>query len=83
MIQQEHDFLLYLIEHELPVIPPLKFKEKTLFNYDSIFFTVFPKKGGRAISELNQDQWIQVGRMLGRLHKLSLQKQHFHGFAGH
>ena len=71
MIQQEHDFLLYLDEQELPVIPPLQFKDKTLFDYDGIYFTIFPKKGGRSISEFNQEQWLQIGRMLGRLHQLS------------
>ena len=74
MIQEEHDFLAYLTKHELPVIAPLQFKHKSLFEFDGIYFTVFPKKGGRAISELNQDQWIQVGRMLGRLHQLSSAK---------
>tara|TARA_A100001015_G_scaffold47103_1_gene51976 strand:- start:2159 stop:3091 length:933 start_codon:yes stop_codon:yes gene_type:complete len=74
MIQEEHDFLLYLKEHDLPVIAPIMFDQKTLFEYNSIYFTIFPKKGGRALSEFTKEQWLQIGRMLGRLHQLSKSK---------
>ncbi len=68
MIKEEHNFLLKLTEAELPVIAPLPFKNETLFNFNNINFTIFPKKGGRAIDELNKESWISVGRLLGRMH---------------
>jgi Ser/Thr protein kinase RdoA (MazF antagonist) len=68
MIKEEHDFLRTLTSAELPVIEPLIFNNKTLFNFNDINFTVFPKKGGRAIDELTEDSWTQVGRLLGRMH---------------
>ena len=71
MIQNEHLLLQRLYDKELPVIPALSFKNNTLFEFENIPFALFPKKGGRAIDELNQNQWIEVGRLLGRVHSVS------------
>jgi len=71
MIQNEHTLLNTLVESELPVIAPLSFKLQTLFTYEGIPFALFPKKGGRVVDELDQDQWIEVGRLLSRVHSVS------------
>lgn len=76
MIQEEHNFLFELASAELPVIVPLIFNKQTLFNFNDINFTIFPKKGGRAIDELNQDSWTLVGRLLGRIHLIGKPIQH-------
>jgi len=68
MICEEHQFLADLKAKEIPVIPPLKFKNKTLFNYGDILFAVFPKKGGRALDEFNKEGWEEIGRLLARIH---------------
>jgi len=71
MILEEHDFLKALSEKDVSVIEPLKFKNSTLFEMDKMNFALFPKKGGRAIDEFNEDQWQEIGRLLGRIHLIS------------
>lgn len=68
-ILTEHRFLAQLFAEEIPVIPPMIINGKTLFNGHGIFFAVFPKKGGRALDELDKSAWQQVGRLLGRVHQ--------------
>ncbi len=71
MIVEEHDFISHLFKNEIPVIPPLSFAGETLFEFEGILFAIFPKKGGRAIDELSEDLWKEVGRLLARIHNLS------------
>ena len=68
IIQEEHQFLQELAEKEIPVIPPLEIKNRTLFEFNSIPFVLFPKKGGRAMDEFNQNTWEELGRLLARIH---------------
>jgi len=70
-LQDEHDFLLELAEQEIPVVAPIKLKDGgTLGSHGSIYFAVFPKKGGRSFDEYNDDQWHELGRLLGRVHNV-------------
>jgi Ser/Thr protein kinase RdoA (MazF antagonist) len=71
MIQTEHDLLRQLYDSEILVIPPSKYNGETLFSFKDISFAVFPKKGGRAIDELGKEQWVQMGRLIGRMHTIS------------
>ena len=74
-IQEEHDFLLELSEEEIPVIAPLKFPDNsTLGLFEDVHYAVFPKRGGRSVDEFNDDQWIQLGRLLGRVHLVGEKK---------
>ncbi|MFC1568099.1 serine/threonine protein kinase [Candidatus Margulisiibacteriota bacterium] len=70
MILEEHQFLKQLADKEIPVIPPLSFKGKTLFTLSSIPYAIFPKKGGRALDEFNKDSWQELGRLLARVHQI-------------
>jgi len=70
MILGEHAFLQKCRALELPVIPPIVYQDTTLFEFEKIFFTIFPKKGGRVIDELNKDLWTETGRLLGRIHNV-------------
>lgn len=70
MILGEHHFLHRCAELDIPVITPHTFNHKTLFTLGDIPFAIFPKKGGRVIDELNDDLWIEVGRLLGRIHSV-------------
>jgi Ser/Thr protein kinase RdoA (MazF antagonist) len=70
-IAEEHSLIQTLYEQELPVIPALSFGGKTVFTFESIPFALFPKKGGRAIDELSQESWEQIGRLLGRMHAIT------------
>jgi Ser/Thr protein kinase RdoA (MazF antagonist) len=68
-LQDEHDFLNELHEQEIPVIPPMQLASgKTIGEYKDLFFSVFPYCGGRSSDEFTEDQWLEVGRLLGRSH---------------
>ncbi len=71
-LQEEHDFMLDLIEAEIPVIAPIKFDKNSLFTQPDtgLFYTVFNKQGGRAPDEFNDEEIEQLGRLLGRLHNV-------------
>ena len=70
-LQDEHDFLLELAGQEIPVVAPLLLRDgKSLGSYENICFTVFPKMGGRSYDEYNDDQWLELGRLLGRTHNI-------------
>lgn len=68
MILEEHRFLKELAGQEIPVIPPLRIDGETLFEYASIPYSLFPKKGGRALDEFDKDSWEEVGRLVARIH---------------
>lgn len=70
-IQEEHDFLLELREAEIPVIAPFPLRNgQTLGSVGKIFFALFPKMGGRTRDELTDEEWISVGRLVGRTHSV-------------
>jgi Ser/Thr protein kinase RdoA (MazF antagonist) len=68
MIYEEHKFLYELKDKEIPVIRPLQFEDRTLFDALEINFAIFPKMGGRALSEFDKDGWEEIGRLLARIH---------------
>lgn len=66
---EEHEFLHELAADELPVIAPLMLVDgTTLGQHGGVCFAVFPKRGGRSVDEFTDDQWLQLGRLLGRVH---------------
>ncbi len=70
-LQDEHDFLADLLAAEIPVIGPCTLIDgTTLATSGAIHFAVFPKKGGRSFDEFSDDQWLQLGRLLGRTHAI-------------
>ena len=70
-LQEEHDFLLELKEQEIPIIAPLNLREgSTLGVEGEMYFALFPKKGGRNCDELTEDDWLDIGRLLGRIHQV-------------
>ncbi|MBL4831816.1 MAG: serine/threonine protein kinase [Aliivibrio sp.] len=77
-IQEEHDFSLELIEHEIPLAAPCVINGETLHYYKGYMFTLFPSVGGRQFEVDNYDQLEGVGRFLGRIHKVSENKQFKH-----
>jgi len=70
-ILDEHRFLLDLAEQEIPVIAPLVFPGGgTIAESGDLLFGVFPKCGGRSVDEFSDEQWLQLGRLIGRVHKV-------------
>ena len=65
----EHDFMRGLVEAEVPVIAPLTLRDGgTLGSHEGMYFAVYPKKSGRTFDEYSDDQWLELGRLLGRVH---------------
>jgi Ser/Thr protein kinase RdoA (MazF antagonist) len=74
-LQDEHDYLLELAAEEIPVITPIFLKNgDTLGQYEDMFFAVFPRKGGRCVDEFDDEQWLAIGRLLGRTHMVGARK---------
>lgn len=71
IILEEHSLLQKLSEKELNVILPVSILGKTLFELGSIYFAVFPKRGGRALDEFDKEGWLEIGRTIGRVHLVS------------
>lgn len=79
-IKEEHQFLLDLLAQEIGVIAPSVFDGETLF-FDEptkLWFAVFPKKGGRHPDEMNEEQLLIAGRLLGRLHSVGAARKFSH-----
>lgn len=70
-LQEEHRFLVELKEKEMPVIAPLNLVNgETLGEYENFLFAIFPKFGGRSNDEFSDDQWLELGRLLARVHSV-------------
>ena len=68
-LQDEQDFLFELAEREIPVIAPLKCADgQFLQEHHGMHYALFPKKGGRACDEPTDRQWLELGRLLARVH---------------
>ena len=68
-VQDEHDFLLELESQQIPVIPPLALTNKnTIGTYRDLLFSIFPYCGGRSTDEFSEDEWLEIGRLIGRCH---------------
>lgn len=66
---QEHLFLKDLQEFEIPVICPISLADgETLGCWHNMYFALFPKCGGRSVDEFTDDQWGELGRLVGRAH---------------
>ena len=77
-IADEHQFLFDLLDYDIPAVAPLK-NEAGVSLHElegvSIFFSVFPKVGGRSPDELDIGQLKQVGRLLARMHSVGETKE--------
>jgi len=70
-LQDEHDFVNELAAQEIPVVAPLMLNNgSSLGSYENIYFAVYPKTGGRSFDEYNDEQWLELGRLLGRTHNV-------------
>ena len=79
-LREEHAFLKDLIADEVPVAAPAFFNGESLFKDDEtqLYFTVFPKVGGRSPYELDDGMLEIVGRLLARLHNVGALKKTGH-----
>lgn len=69
-IAEEHCFVLDCAAGEIPVIAPLRAVsgETLMTTEDGITFTVFPKRFGRELEILCDEDWRRIGRVTARIH---------------
>ena len=77
-LQEEHDFLYELVEDELPVIAPLKIDKASVFKNEEIYFSIWPRIGGREPEELTPEQLTSLGSLLARMHLVGERKPFEH-----
>ncbi|MBI5490023.1 MAG: serine/threonine protein kinase [Deltaproteobacteria bacterium] len=70
-ILAEHRFLRELEAEEVPVAAPVELSRgETLAEVQGILYALFPRIGGRAPQELDDEQVRILGRLLGRIHNV-------------
>lgn len=69
-ILEEHAFALELVEHELPIVPPMVVAGLSLHHHQDQRFALFKRFGGHA-PELADEQTLKIlGRLMGRIHAI-------------
>jgi Ser/Thr protein kinase RdoA (MazF antagonist) len=77
-ILEEHAFVAELAESEIPAVAPINIAERTLHEFASFRFAVFPRRGGRA-PELEQPTTLaHLGRYIGRMHTVGARREFAH-----
>lgn len=73
---EEHLFLKELNEFEIPIICPITLADgETLGCWHGVYFALFPKCGGRSVDEFTDEQWQELGRLVGRAHAVGNLKE--------
>lgn len=70
-ILEEHQFLIDLEEAEVPVCSAMRLSNnRTLDDVDGIFYCIFPRKGGRAPDEPDEELLMRLGMLTARMHNV-------------
>ena len=79
-IEEEHRFVADCAEIEIPVIMPLPdVNGKTLRKADDgTLFTVFPRRFGREMEIIEDEDWRRLGRVTARIHLAGAKRQAKH-----
>jgi Ser/Thr protein kinase RdoA (MazF antagonist) len=78
-IEEADLFIRELQEQEIPVVAPLTLTNgATLADHEKTIFSIFPRMGGRFLDEFSDDQWLEIGRLLGRMHMTGATRQAAH-----
>jgi Ser/Thr protein kinase RdoA (MazF antagonist) len=67
-ILEEHAFTLELVDHELPVVPPILRDGESLHEHQGFRFAVFPRQGGYPPNLEDPDTFAILARTLARMH---------------
>jgi Ser/Thr protein kinase RdoA (MazF antagonist) len=68
-LRDELTFLAELNEAEVPVIPPEACIDGERLQIDGdTRFAIFPKMGGRIVDEPSNEEWVELGRLVARVH---------------
>jgi Ser/Thr protein kinase RdoA (MazF antagonist) len=70
-VLEEHAFLSDLADAEIPVCKPISFRDGgTLRSVEGIHYAFWPRVGGRAPEEFDDEQVQILGRLLARIHNV-------------
>ena len=69
-ILEEHAYTQALAELEIPVVAPMLVDGKTLLETEHFRIAMFENRGGRAPDLEDFDQLEQMGRFMGRIHRV-------------
>ena len=69
-ILEEHQFAYELVEHELPIVAPIRIDDRTLHEHAGFRFAVFPRQGGRWPELGHSEERMLMGRFVGRIHAI-------------
>lgn len=69
-ILEEHRFTLELADLEIPVVAPMTVNGTTLLHTEHFRLALFVNRGGRAPDLEDFDQLEQMGRFMGRIHRV-------------
>ncbi len=68
-LYDEHDFVDELDELEVPVVPAIDLGDgEVVGDVEGIRYCLYPRVGGRAVEEPNDEQLRRLGFLLGRIH---------------
>ena len=77
-IFEEHAFALELQGREIPVVAPQRANNRTLNEFKTFRFAVYPRRGGRT-PELESEKVLEwIGRFLGRIHAVGASRRFEH-----
>lgn len=72
-LRDEHQFLKQLAAQEIPAVAPIAdSRGETLGECRGIYFAVFPLKAGRLFEINNDDDWVRIGALIGRIHRIGM-----------
>jgi len=75
-ILEEHRYLLQCAREEVPVVPPLETGEgTTLLEAEDLLYTVFPLRGGRTFDIACDEDWVRLGAIVGRMHRVGKREE--------
>lgn len=78
-ILEEHEFALELANAEIPVVAPiLDAQGNSLHHYAGHRFAVFPCQGGRTPELNGGEEYVVMGRFIGRIHAIGALKTFQH-----
>jgi Ser/Thr protein kinase RdoA (MazF antagonist) len=69
-ILEEHGFALELAAAEIPVVAPLQTEARTLLEYSTFRYALYPRRNGYWPELASSDDRIWMGRFLGRVHAI-------------